>query len=588
MLQKFLSSLDETTRKNILSYLNGNYPQKVKEEIINLINSNPEEAKNSFYTQLSFGTGGIRGKMGLGTNRLNEYTIISATKGLANYLKKEIKDKPLRVFIGYDNRSNSKLFAEKTAQVLAGSGIKAFLFKNLCPTPIVSFGCRYLKCQAAVMITASHNPPEYNGYKVYWSDGGQVLPPHDTGIIKEVSSISDPSKIELAPLDHPLIEITEEEVYGAYLKKLKTLESYAEKNLKNGKNLHIVYTSLHGTGITLIPKALSLWGFNNVTLVKEQCAVDENFSFAKKPNPEEKQALDMGIKLLLEKKADFLIATDPDADRIGVVINHKNNPVILSGNQIGAILLQHILFSLQKKGNLDKKSATVKSIVTSELIAKISKSYNCPCFDVLTGFKYIAEKIKLWEEENSYKFIFGAEESLGFLREDFVRDKDSISSSCLLAEAALIAKMQNETLFDSLKNIYKKYGVYREALISLSFKDGKEGMDEINAIMGFLRKSPPKVFANYNVAVIEDYKSQIRLDLETNSTEKILLPVSDVLLYKLSDETKIVIRPSGTEPKIKIYLGAIEKNVNDVDKSIELCDKRLEAISKVIENFVKK
>lgn len=588
MLQKFLSSLDETTRKNILSYLNGNYPQKVKDEVTELINKNPEEAKNSFYTELSFGTGGIRGKMGIGTNRLNEYTIISATKGLANYLKKEFKEKPISVFIGYDNRTNSKLFAEKTAGVLAASGIKAFLFKNLCPTPIVSFGCRYLKCQAAVMITASHNPPEYNGYKVYWSDGGQVLPPHDAGIIKEVNAISDPSKIEVAPLKHPLIELVEEKIHEAYLTKIKTLESFKDQNQKKGKDLHIVYTSLHGTGITLIPQALSGWGFNNLSLVKEQCTPDENFSFAKKPNPEEKNALEMGIKLLLDKKADILIATDPDADRMACVINHKNKPVILSGNQIGSILLEHILSSLKKIGKLDKKSATVKSIVTSELFSAISKSHNCPCFDVLTGFKYIAEKIKIWEEEKSYKFIFGAEESLGFLREDFVRDKDSISSSCILAEAALSAKTQNETLVDSLHKIYKKHGVYRESLISLNFKEGAEGMNEMKSIMNSLRKSPPKVFANYKVASIEDYKIQIKHDLETNATEKILLPVSDVLLYKLTDETKIVIRPSGTEPKIKIYLGAVEKNFDNTEKAIELCDKRLEAIAEVVEGFFKR
>ena len=357
--------------------------------------------------------------MGIGTNRLNEYTILSATQGLANYLKKQSSNKSISVFIGYDNRHNSRFFAEKTAGVLASNGIKALLFKTLCPTPIVSFGCRLKKCDAAVMITASHNPPEYNGYKVYWSDGGQVLPPHDIGIIKEVDSISDPSAIVAASLDHPLIEIVQKEIEEAYLKKVKSLESFKKENNKNGKKLHVVYTPLHGTGITILPMALSTWGFTNISLVKEQCSTDENFSFAKKPNPEEKKSLELGINLLLDKKADILIATDPDADRLGVVVNHKNTPVILSGNQIGSILLEHILSSLKETGRLDKNSATVKSIVTSELLSEITKGYNCCCFDVLTGFKYIGEKIKIWKEENSYKFIFGSRRIPRFFKRRF-------------------------------------------------------------------------------------------------------------------------------------------------------------------------
>ena len=477
MDEDFLSKFDETTKKNLQSFLNGNYDEKTKKEIKQLIKTDPDEIKNRFYKKLSFGTAGIRSVMGNGINRLNKYTIRAATQGLANYLKKQNK-KEIKVVIGYDNRRNSRLFAEETAKVLAANEIKALLFTSLVPTPIVSFACRYEKCNAAVMITASHNPPDYNGYKVYWEDGGQITPPHDSGIIREVEKIQDPSLIKTAELSDPFIQPLDKQILRIYLKRIKSLQT-----LKNENNLQIIYTSLHGTGITAVPDALKSWGFKNVFLVKEQCTVDEDFTFAKKPNPEEKEALQLGINLLNKKKADIFLATDPDADRIGVVVMHKDTSVILTGNQTACILLEHILSSLYKKNELSPKSAVVKSIVTSDLFSEIAKAYKVKCFDVLTGFKYIAEKIKEWENNLSYEFIFGAEESLGFLRETFVRDKDSISTACLISEIASKQKEKNETLIDYLHRIYKKYGVYRETVFSVNFEEGKTGMDKMKNLM---------------------------------------------------------------------------------------------------------
>lgn len=584
-VDKLLSSFDSMTKKNILSYLDGDYDAKTKETLFELLKTNPEEVKNSFYTKLSFGTGGIRGKMGIGTNRMNEYTIRGATQGLANYLQKKSQG-PFSVFIGYDSRKNSQFFAEQSAGVLAENSIKSYLFKTLCPTPIVSFGCREKKCSAAIMITASHNPFDYNGYKVYWNDGGQIIPPHDSGIIEEVNSISDPSKIKLAPSSHPLIERVEEEIFKSYLRRLKEIENYETVNKDFGKELSILYTPLHGTGITICKRALKGWGFSKVDLVDEQSTPDENFTNAPKPNPEEKKTLLLGIDQMLKKNADLLIATDPDADRMGVVINQRGKEFILSGNQIACILLHHILTALKNSKKLPKNSATVKSIVTSELFSEISKSFNISCFNVLTGFKYISEKMKLWDEDGSYKFIFGAEESLGFLREDFVRDKDGISSSCLICEAALKAKKDKKTLVDILYEIYQKYGVYREDLISLSFAEGKEGMNQMNSLMSSLREFPPKEIANYQLFSFEDYKTGKSFDFQKKEKKSLLLPSSDVLLFSLSDGSKIVIRPSGTEPKLKIYIGVREKNIKDLNETIKLCDERIKALSSAIEKII--
>lgn len=558
---------DEQTKKNISSWLEGPYDAKTKEEIQELLKKDPEKLKDAFFQNLSFGTGGARAIMGTGTNRLNVYTIRAMTQGLANYLKKEVK-KPT-VLIGFDNRNNSNLFAEETAKVLAANEIKVFLFKNLRPVPLVSFGCRLKKCSAAVMITASHNPPKYNGFKVYWSDGGQILPPHDSGIINEVSKITSPNQIKETSLTNPLIEIIDEEMDKAYLQELSTLKSTGSVS-----DLKIVYTNVHGTGITLLPKAFLDWGFKNVSLVEEQKKCDGNFPFAANPNPESKETLELGINLLIKTESDILIATDPDADRVVVVANHNNKPFIFSGNQLAALLLNHII----NKGNLPKNSLCIKTIVTTELLKAICDSAGIMCIDVLTGFKYIAEKINLFEKN----YIFGAEESCGYLAETFVRDKDAISAACLIAEYANILKLKKKTLVDELFALYKKEGLFREKLVSLDFKEGQEGQKQIETLMLRLRDSTPKEIIGQKVILIEDYQKREVLNLNTKKTSPIDLPKSNVLRLFLQDNTKIVIRPSGTEPKVKLYIGVVEKKIIRIEDAIELCDKKLETIAKFI------
>ncbi len=574
-MESSFDSLDEATRKNVLFWLNGSFDEKTKSEIKNL-SKDYNSLQNAFFQKISFGTGGARGIMGVGTNRINKYTIRAIVQGLANYLKKT--NKKNSVLIGYDTRNNSALFAEECARVLAKNGIKSYLFKNPTPTPLVSFGCRYKKCSSAIMITASHNPPEYNGIKVYWNDGGQVLPPHDKNIISEVNAIDDPSSILVAEKDDPLIEQVEDEIFDSYLKKIKEIESFPSQNKDHGHDLQIVYTSLHGTGMPLLPKALKTWGFDKVILVQSQCAPDGNFPNAPKPNPEEKEALQLGIELLLEKKGDLLIATDPDADRMGVVINHRGVPIILTGNQIASLLVQHIC----QNSPLPKNSVFIKTIVTTELFAKIVASYGKTCLDVLTGFKYIGEKISLFEKSKEYSFIFGAEESLGFLRENFIRDKDGISAACLLSEMALAWKMQNKTLVDALNEIYQKYGVFRESLISLSFEEGKKGIEKISSLMAMLRDSTPKKFGAFPINTLEDYKKREKIDLKTGKKAPLDLPPSDVLRFFLEDGSKIVIRPSGTEPKIKIYLGVTNQKFDSLGLAVKECDEKLGNLKKIL------
>jgi phosphoglucomutase/phosphomannomutase len=578
MTENLLKQFDITTQENIRSFLKGNYDQDTKNSIIDLLNTNPAELKNSFYKKLDFGTGGIRALMGVGPNRVNKYTIRAATQGLSNYLLKEKKDKEIKVIIGYDNRHNSLFFAEQAACVLASNNIKALLFKTLCPTPIVSFGCRYKNCDAGIMVTASHNAPEYNGYKVYWNDGAQVLSPHDKEIIKEVNAIEDLSSVKTAKIDNPLIEIVGEEIFEAYLAKIQEITTQKKETKLHGKDLKIIYTSLHGAGITILPRALKNF---SLSLVKKQCSVDENFTFAKNPNPENKEALNMGIDLLIKEQADILIATDPDADRMGVVANNKGTPVILTGNQIACILLNHILKNLYDTNSLKTNAAFVKTIVTTELFSEITKSYNKPTFDVLTGFKYIAQKIREWEINDIYKFVFGAEESLGFLREDFVRDKDAISAACLISEIAICAKIENKTLVDNLHEIYQEYGVFRESQISLTLKE-----KEITNLMQSIRLNPPKMISNYQISCIEDYQKQEKINYKTNTKTGLDLPVSNVLRFFLDDNSKIVIRPSGTEPKIKIYIEVSEKNFSDTSEAIKLCDTRLQALKNAIMNYL--
>jgi phosphomannomutase len=570
---------DEKIRKKISSWLDGNYDEKTKEEIRYLLDNNPQELINAFYKDLDFGTGGMRGIMGAGTNRLNIYTIRSATQALANYLKSQKKEKA-KIVIGYDTRTNSYKFAQEAAMVLAANQMTVFLFKETRPVPLISFTCRYKKANAAIMITASHNPSEYNGYKVYWEDGAQVLPPHDIGIINEVNKIDDPTKIKTTALSNPLIEYLDEEMDVEYIKKARSLSLFPEYNKEKGKELSVIYTNLHGAGITLLPKTFLDWGFSNISFVEKQKSLDGNFPFAKKPNPEEKESLQLGMDLLKDKKADILIATDPDADRMAAVIMAKEKPLILTGNQIAVILLYHICESLSQQEKLNENAGFIKSIVTTLLFDKIVNSYNKSCFSVLTGFKYIGQLINSWDTStNGYHFLFGAEESYGYLANTFVRDKDAISSACLLAEATLKAKKQKKTLYDELLTIYKKFGVYRENLSAISFSEGTEGMEKMKKIMELLRKTPPKTISNCEVVKIDDYLLKQSVDIKSEKISKLLLPKSNVLIFHLSDDSRLIIRPSGTEPKIKIYSGVSNNNPSEnIEEDIALCDERLKAL----------
>ena len=482
--------ISSSVKKKIQEWIDGAYDKQTKDEIQNLLKNNPHELIDSFCETLNFGTGGIRAKMGVGINRLNQYTISFATQGLANYISSLNLQNP-KVLIGYDSRLNSKFFANVAARVLAANNIKVLLFKNLRPTPIVSFGCRYKNCTAAINITASHNPKEYNGYKVFWSDGGQVLPPHDTGIIEKYSQIESLSDVKILDENETTnIEIIDSEIDKVYLEKLFSMELY--KKEKNN-NLKIIYSPIHGAGITLVPQCLKEAGFKHIFIVKEQEEIDPNFTNAPKPNPENKETLKYGINDLVKNSADIFIATDPDADRLGVVININNQAHIFSGNEIAAIMLDYIC----RNETLSKNSACVKSIVTTRLLNEIAKTYDIKCFEVLTGFKYIAEKIKLWEEDNSYKFIFGAEESLGYLYETFVRDKDAIASSLLIAKIASEAKKNNKTLLDLLYDIYKKNGIYKETLFSYQFNATEEGMTQMKDQVEKIRSHPFKTIANH-------------------------------------------------------------------------------------------
>ncbi|KIC71297.1 phospho-sugar mutase [Candidatus Protochlamydia amoebophila] len=578
---------DLVTQKNVNLWLEGQYDVATKAEIKQLLLEDPKHIVDAFFTNLTFGTGGLRGIMGVGTNRMNFYTVRAATQGLANYINKQPNEtqKKRAVFIGYDSRHHSREFAEETAKVLAANKIHVYLFKDIRPTPLVSFACRYKKCIAAVMITASHNPPEYNGYKVYWSDGGQLVPPHDDGVIAEASRIVDPNQVKVChSLDDLLIEEIDNEIDEAYLKAIRPLQHYPEINRKQGSQLKIAYTSLHGTGITMAPLALKEWGFTNYVFVEPQVIPDGTFPTVRFPNPEEPAALKLGIELMLQSKCDLLIANDPDADRMGIAVLHKGEAVLLNGNQICALLLEHVCEALAKQKKLPEKSAFIKTIGTTELFQAICDAYERPCFNVLTGFKYIAEKIHEWELfKGRHQFIFGGEESYGYLLGTHARDKDAIVCSALISELALKAKLEGKTLLDKLHDLYHKYGIYQEKLLSINFGETKEGKEQMSLGMQKLRSTHLKNICGIPVMVIEDYLLSTKIHLETNQTDPITLPISDVLLYWLKDGTKVMVRPSGTEPKVKIYCGLVEKQFTTIEQGLEISKTRCDQLL----NFMK-
>lgn len=577
--------IDPSIKERVQYWLEANFDDETKKEIVNLIENDREGLIDAFYTTLTFGTGGLRGIMGAGSNRMNIYTIRWATQGLANYLKKEFtKNQELRVAIGYDSRHHSKSFAEESARVLAGNGIKVFLFPALRPTPLVSFACRYYKCQSAIMITASHNPPSYNGYKVYWDDGAQVLPPHDKSIINEVNCLHDPDLVSLASLSSPLITLMGSEVEEAYFKAIVAERLWGDE--KNRSQLKILYSSLNGTGITMVPEALHRYGFTSIGYVEEQKEPNGDFPTTARPNPEEEAALRLGMKKLMKEEYDIFVATDPDADRMGVVVRHKGNPVILTGNQIACIAAEYVCRARVENGQMPKNGALVKSIVTTELFRAISKAHGASCFDVLTGFKFIAEKIREWESSGEFSYLFGAEESYGYLLGTHARDKDAVIATCMISEIANLAKNEGKTLVDFLEELYRAHGVYREGLVSLEFQEGKEGSDRIKEIMQRLRMKAPTTLAGHAVTRIGDLLISKWKYLKDNREESILLPKSDVLILELEDQSKIVIRPSGTEPKMKIYLMVKEKGPGAIEELIIRADEKAATFGKELKAFI--
>ena len=527
-----------------------------KQWILNNLETNPQELIEAFYQDLEFGTGGLRGIIGIGSNRMNKYTVSIATQGLANYILQNA-NKPFKVVIAYDSRNMSKEFANISAEVLSANEIEVFLFSELRPTPLLSFAVRYLQATAGIVITASHNPKQYNGYKVYWSDGGQLVPPHDKGVIDEVKKVGEYSNVK-KNINKSLIHIINDEIDNAYLNQLNNLQFLSEIVPKYQK---IVYTPLHGTGVTLVPKALHSWGFDNLFLVEEQSILDGNFPTTKSPNPEEKAAMELAINKAKQIDADLILATDPDADRVGTGIKMSNNEYkLLNGNQIASLLTYYNLEMLKQLNSLPSNAFIVKTIVTTELMRKIADEYNVKTYDVLTGFKYIAELIRL--KEGKEKFICGGEESYGFLSADWVRDKDAIMTSCQIAELQEYAAMNGKTLMDILEMLYEKYGYFLEDQKSISMT-GIEGMENMKKLMDNYRNNPPEMINNIPVVKILDYQISKAKNIKNNSIDNIDLPKSNVLQFILEDDTKITIRPSGTEPKIKYYFAIVKKNINN-------------------------
>ncbi|MFN5023613.1 MAG: phospho-sugar mutase [Chitinophagaceae bacterium] len=538
----------ETTQK-IATWLNGNYDEATKNTIKDLQNSHPTELEESFYKNLEFGTGGLRGIMGVGTNRINKYTIGMATQGFANYLLKTYPNESISVAIGHDSRNNARFFAETTAQVFAANGIQVHIFETLRPTPELSFAIRHLGCKAGVVCTASHNPKEYNGYKAYWNDGGQLVPPHDKNVIKEVEAIQSVDDVKWTGGDAN-IHLMGTSMDDAYIKMVKSLSVYPEV-IAAQKDLKIVYTPIHGTGITLVPRVLSEFGFTNVTIVEEQSNPDGNFPTVGYPNPEESETMAIGLAKAKALDADILLGTDPDADRVGIgVKNHKGEWVLMNGNQTAVLAFAYMMEARKAKGIAQPNDMVITTIVTSEMINQVAKQNQVNCYNVLTGFKWIAELIK--EKEAKENYIIGGEESFGLMIGDQIRDKDAVSAVALLCEMAAYEKSKGRTLFDKMIDLYVQYGFYYEHLISIT-KKGMNGQQEIAAMMEGYRKNPPAQINGVKVVSLLDYELQKGTNLITGETWAIQLPKSNVLQFITEDGSKISARPSGTEPKIKFY-----------------------------------
>ena len=546
-----------------------NFDAEVAEELLK-IKDDEKEIEDRFYKELEFGTAGLRGIMGAGLNRMNKYTVGKATQGLANYIKKK-NGEERGLAISYDSRNNSKEFSEIAALCLNANGIKAYVFDRLSPVPELSFAVRKLNCIAGIMITASHNPPKYNGYKVYGEDGAQIVSPVDKEIMQEVKNIKDFSEIKQISKEeavkNKLYNIIGEEIHIEYLKEIEKLLLNKEI-IKKQENLSIVYTPLHGTGNIPVQSALSKIGFKNVHIVKEQEMPDGNFPTVDYPNPEDKKAFKLALELAKKVNAEIVLATDPDADRLGVFVKNENEYIPLTGNMSALLILEYILSQKSERNILPANAVVIKSIVSSTMVKPMVDFYNVKLEEVLTGFKYIGEKIKKHEENKDYNFIFGYEESYGCLAGTYARDKDGIAAVVLLCEAAAYYKENGISLWNQMQNIYKKYGFYKEGVKQITL-EGIDGADKIKNIMSNLRENAPKKFGNFQVERIRDYENQTILDLKTNKIEKIDMPKSNVLYYELSNDAWLAVRPSGTEPKIKYYIGVKGNSQEEADKMME-------------------
>ena len=564
--------MESGIQEKVNKWLNGKFDQQTKDAILKLEKEHTNELADAFYRNLEFGTGGLRGIMGVGTNRINKYTVGMATQGYANYLKQSFTDQEIKVAIAHDSRNNSRFFAETTANVFAANGIKVFLFEDLRPTPELSFTIRYLKCQGGVVCTASHNPKEYNGYKAYWDDGGQLVPPHDKNVIKEVEKISSVDEVKWSG-GEANIKIIGREIDEAFMEMVQSLSVYPEI-IQAQHDLKIVYTPIHGTGIVLVPEVLKRFGFSNVNIVEEQSKPDGNFPTVIYPNPEESEAMSFGLKKAKQIDADILLGTDPDSDRVGIGVKDKKGEWrLLNGNQTAVLAFNYMIEARKEKKIAKSNDMVVKTIVTTDMIDVIAKKNGVKCYNVLTGFKWIAELIK--EKEGKENYVIGGEESYGLMIGSKVRDKDAVSAVALLCEMAAYEKNRGKSLYEKLIDLYLQYGFYKEHLISIT-KKGMDGQKQIADMMDSYRSNPPKRIIGTDVVQLLDYERRTAKDLTTGKSSDISLPESNVLQFILADGSKISARPSGTEPKIKFYFSVfkeLEKPENLQNTELELNQK---------------
>ena len=562
-----------------------------RKEMEDLLSSgNEQELSDRFYTDLSFGTGGLRGVIGAGYNRMNTYVVRRATKGLAEYIVKTVPAESASVVIAYDSRNYSDVFALEAALVLCTEGVKVYLFESLRPTPELSYALRELKAVSGIVVTASHNPPEYNGYKVYWDDGGQIVPPHDKGIIDQVREVSGkiPVITEKEARDKGLLVTIGKEIDDKFVEMIKGYSLNPELMMREGKNLKVVYTPLHGTGTMLVERILSEMGIQ-VTTVPEQREPDGNFPTVDFPNPEEASALKLGLDLAKKDRADLLMGTDPDSDRLGIAVPGPGGEfVLVNGNELGSLLADYVFSQHMEKGTMPDKPAMVKTIVTTELQARIATSYGAACYDVLTGFKYIADKIKKFEEETGESYVFGGEESYGYLIETEVRDKDAVSAAFMTAEMALYNRSRGWSVLDHLNDIHRRYGYFKEILISKYFK-GQKGLEIMNGLMETLRTNPPNAFGSLSVLSLKDYKDGTTTSLSGGTKLKdIDLPSSNVLQFLLDDGSVVTARPSGTEPKIKFYASCCTDPGGELDRAKDEVGEKLEGIRVSLNSIIEK